>query len=68
MKEARSWPSCYPVENFCSCEVNFESSSRLPDHHADPFDRLIVATAFQVGAAVITYDRLIRQYDVPYLD
>ena len=42
----------------------FFASTRLPDHHADPFDRLIVASALQLGSAVVTYDRLIALYPV----
>jgi len=45
----------------------FLASTRLTDHHADPFDRLIVATALQAGAAVVTYDRLIALYPVECL-
>ena len=37
-------------------------STALPPLHADPCDRMIVATASQVAAAVVTSDPLIRQY------
>ena len=45
----------------------FLASTRLPDHHADPFDRLIVATALSADSAVVTYDRLIAMYSVECL-
>ncbi|MEX2586818.1 MAG: hypothetical protein WD602_02345 [Actinomycetota bacterium] len=45
----------------------FLASTRLPDHHADPFDRLIVASALQFGSPVVTYDRLIALYPVECL-
>ncbi len=38
-------------------------SSRLPgDFHGDPADRLIVATARELGAVLLTRDELILQY------
>lgn len=38
--------------------------SGLPDHHRDPFDRLLVAQATVEGVPIVTSDRLIRQYEV----
>ena len=39
----------------------------LPRHHADPFDRLLVAQAQQEGFQIITSDGAIRNYDVATL-
>ena len=39
-------------------------STRLPDHHKDPFDRLLIAQARQRGAILVTKDVVIQQYDV----
>lgn len=39
----------------------------LPMHHADPFDRMIVAQAISEGLTVATSDRRIREYGVPVL-
>ncbi len=36
----------------------------LPYHHADPFDRLLVAQAQQEGLSLLTNDRRIAAYDV----
>jgi PIN domain nuclease of toxin-antitoxin system len=36
----------------------------LPDHHRDPFDRMIVAQARHDGLTVVTRDPDIQQYDV----
>lgn len=36
----------------------------LPDHHRDPFDRLLIAQAQHEGATIVTADPLIRRYDV----
>ncbi len=40
----------------------------LPLHHRDPFDRLLVAQARQLGATIVTTDPAIARYDVPVLD
>ena len=37
---------------------------RLPRHHADPFDRILVAQAQFEGLTIITSDQLIERYDV----
>ena len=39
----------------------------LPMHHADPFDRMIVAQAISEGLTIATGDRRIREYGVPVL-
>lgn len=38
---------------------------RLPMHHRDPFDRLLVAQARVEGAVIISSDEALRAYDVP---
>lgn len=35
---------------------------RLPDHHRDPFDRLIVAQALTDGLEIVTRDLVFREY------
>lgn len=37
---------------------------RLPDHHRDPFDRMLVCQAVAHGLTVLTPDPLIAQYPV----
>ena len=37
----------------------------LPRHHADPFDRMLVAQARARGLTILTRDWLITDYDVP---
>jgi len=39
----------------------------LPNHHKDPFDRLLVGTALAEGLTIITIDENINKYDVPCL-
>jgi PIN domain nuclease of toxin-antitoxin system len=41
-------------------------ASELPDHHRDPFDRLLVATALATGATILTPDEAIHRYPVSW--
>lgn len=36
----------------------------LPYHHKDPFDRLMIAQAFQEGMVLLTKDQALSAYDV----
>ena len=38
--------------------------SGLPDHHTDPFDRMLVCQAIAERMTIVTPDKLIRQYPV----
>ena len=40
---------------------------RLPLHHHDPFDRLLIAQARCEGLILVTDDRLMKRYDVSLL-
>jgi PIN domain nuclease of toxin-antitoxin system len=42
--------------------------ARLPLHHRDPFDRLLVAQARHEGFTLVTADTRIHAYDVAVLD
>lgn len=37
-------------------------SASLPDHHRDPADRFIIATAVHYGAQLISFDQKFRKY------
>jgi PIN domain nuclease of toxin-antitoxin system len=37
---------------------------RLPAHHRDPFDRMLVAQALGEGAAIVSRDDVLRRYGV----
>jgi len=43
------------------------SAGSLPPHHADPFDRMLVAQAQHEGLTLVTADRQIAKYDVRVL-
>jgi PIN domain nuclease of toxin-antitoxin system len=44
-----------------------EAAARLPAHHADPFDRMLVAQAQIEGLTLVTHDRRLRRYEVELL-
>lgn len=41
------------------------ATGSLPWHHRDPFDRMLVGQAQLEGLTILTFDPLVRQYDVP---
>jgi PIN domain nuclease of toxin-antitoxin system len=43
------------------------ASARLPWHHTDPFDRVLVAQTREHGLTLATRDPLLRQYGIPTL-
>ena len=42
-------------------------AGRLPPHHRDPFDRILVAQAVVEGLVLVTADGALSAYDVPIL-
>jgi PIN domain nuclease of toxin-antitoxin system len=42
-------------------------AARLPLHHRDPFDRMLVAQARVEGLTLATADRVMADYDVPLM-
>jgi PIN domain nuclease of toxin-antitoxin system len=40
---------------------------RIPRHHGDPFDRMLVAQARAEGATIVTHDRAFAAYGVPII-
>jgi PIN domain nuclease of toxin-antitoxin system len=44
--------------------VHAEHAGSLPQHHDDPFDRLIIAQAYVEGMVLGTQDRRMRPYGV----
>jgi PIN domain nuclease of toxin-antitoxin system len=39
----------------------------LPDHHRDPFDRILIAQALHEGFRLVTRDQEIAKYPVPHI-
>lgn len=44
------------------------AAGALPRHHADPFDRMLVAQAREEGLWLVTADAAVQRYDVPWID
>lgn len=42
-------------------------AARLPRHHSDPFDRILVAQAQGEAATLVTDDGVLDRYDVPLI-
>jgi PIN domain nuclease of toxin-antitoxin system len=42
-------------------------AARLPPHHGDPFDRILVAQAQSEAAVLVTHDGELSAYDVPVM-
>jgi PIN domain nuclease of toxin-antitoxin system len=56
---------------FVRLPITFEharEAGRLPLHHGDPFDRMLIAQARVEGLVLATADQAIADYDVPTLD
>jgi PIN domain nuclease of toxin-antitoxin system len=47
--------------------VHAELAAALPRHHADPFDRVLVAQAQLEALTLVTHDRKLESYDLPIL-
>lgn len=48
--------------------VHAVTVANLPDHHADPFDRLLIAQAQIEDLTIVTADTAFDDYDVKVLD
>jgi PIN domain nuclease of toxin-antitoxin system len=44
-----------------------EAAGALPRHHADPFDRMLVAQASLEGCTLVSHDRALEPYTVSML-
>jgi PIN domain nuclease of toxin-antitoxin system len=60
-------PKRLAAQGIRSLSVNLDHSLRvydLPSHHADPFDRMIIAQAMVEGMTVLTSDRVFEKYPI----
>jgi PIN domain nuclease of toxin-antitoxin system len=58
------------VDGFTELPVSLSHAERLrdlPPHHADPFDRLLVAQALVEKATLVSHDRAIEPYGAPVI-
>jgi len=47
--------------------IHADRSAALPPHHADPFDRMLVAQALVERANLVTHDRALEPYGAPVI-
>jgi PIN domain nuclease of toxin-antitoxin system len=45
-----------------------EQAGLLPEHHKDPFDRMLIAQAQSEGLVIVTADEKIIQYNIRAMD
>ena len=48
-------------------ETDVEHLAKLPHHHRDPFDRMLICQCLEHGLRFVTSDPLIAAYPVPVL-
>jgi len=56
--------ACASLHTITPSAVEMIRSVSLPDHHKDPFDRLLVAQAQHHAMTLVSKDALVGQYDV----
>ena len=59
--------STYLLEVLPVTDADFYQAVQLPEHHPDPFDRIIIAQAQRLQSTIITYDSQFEDYDVNLL-
>ncbi len=62
--------SCLVVLDATSLEIKANhawQAAKLPLHHKDPFDRMLIAQAQTEGMVIVSSDRVFHQYDVSIL-
>ncbi|MEM1223204.1 MAG: type II toxin-antitoxin system VapC family toxin [Verrucomicrobiota bacterium] len=65
LKPETFWQQC--VEYYSLTEVpvhaeDFAMAVQLPEHHMDPFDRIIIAQAARLKSTIVTYDKWFKAY------
>ena len=60
--------AAHEIDSLPIVEGDMAVLARLPPHHRDPFDRLMVAQALHQRLTIVTVDPLVRTYEVPLLD
>lgn len=64
-------PAAIESSGFLSLSITLEHTvlvANLPDHHGDPFDRMLIAQARHDGLTIVTSDTAFEAYDVRLLD
>src|SRR5690349_10469436 len=62
------FPVLLGADDFTELPLTIAHTARLdalPAHHADPFDRMLVAQALAERATIVSHDRALAPYGVP---
>ena len=57
-------------EGFEPLNISFDHAAKagaLPDHHRDPFDRMLIAQAIEEGLTLVTHDPAFELYGIDLL-
>jgi PIN domain nuclease of toxin-antitoxin system len=58
------------ADDFTELPLTLDHTARLaglPPHHADPFDRVLVAQALAEAATLVSHDRALAPYGLPMI-
>ena len=64
-------PTALEDKRFAPLPITMEHAlavERLPPHHSDPFDRILIAQALTEGLVIITGDRAFSRYGVQIIE
>ncbi|MGH7779156.1 MAG: type II toxin-antitoxin system VapC family toxin [Candidatus Binataceae bacterium] len=67
----KSLPGAIEAGGFRELQITIAhalAAAALPKHHADPFDRMLVAQAQIENLAIVTADAAFEKYDAPIID
>lgn len=65
-----SFSAAVAQSEFARLDITFphaEAVQDLPHHHADPFDRLLIAQATVEGLTIVSADRQLERYRIPVM-
>jgi len=71
LKAPQDVPGGCDAAGFVRLSISFDhgiGAGRLPLHHGDPFDRMLIAQARAEALTFATADHELARYDVPILD
>jgi PIN domain nuclease of toxin-antitoxin system len=67
LRMSEPFPALLAADDFTELPLNLAHTTRLqqlPPHHADPFDRMLVAQALVERATLVSHDRALEPYGV----
>jgi PIN domain nuclease of toxin-antitoxin system len=68
LRLAEPFEALLAADEFTELPMTLAHAGRLadlPPHHADPFDRMLVAQALTERATLVSHDRSLEPYGVP---